>query len=826
MFARGGCLWLVLSVSLQIHTHLVSGQSVWSAPPPYHRFQPPGATRSTHACSGRGNITEDGRSCKCDNNFAEIPKDSTCDLNFFHRHAHGFLGDQCQVEVENVDGEPSEIKGYNLQGDQMQCYSVCFGGSLRWERIVFEIERNSDSGDPDLYGKWYYDGIDPIEALPSQPSSTDFDFNEMSSSSKIRASTEVRKSDLSLSKDVNVKGVLLCVHAYGTRAEEDAVNFTLRWDYSECPLSFHEDGQVYVCSTPRNAAARDRHGECVMGSCQCYGEYVPPVVEWFDGTGFDDCSASVGTLSEASPAEYYLEPDAWRYYELNVGELDRHVILDLHANTSSAAYGESPTLYMKYGQPPGARYQEYDKRSGYSYWQNAGPDQQVRLDESDDEYRNGTWYVGVQAGSSTACNFSLTLTKYTCPMDCSGHGTCHKNENGTYACVCHDQWLSPPDKGDCSAGSAPMEFGVPQSDLMKDTSYVYYSFPPIHPEMASRHVEIEAHITYYYASEYTWHWGMWGNNDEKPTLLLKSGNADDYPNMGDFEFHQVLEMENKTYVLTIPASKVNEGIWKAAIFNPDHSRDMRYTITMDVQAYCPNNCNADLGQGTCTKLGSCMCNSGFTGTDCGFLTNQCKVASYERKGHCLLPCQCHTTTDAGVPICQYGEQCGGCLAGYRFIEPSTNPSEACVRDECTADQIYVSEDMTFTCTKECASDGEHGGKVLRGCIFGTKKCLPPYVNTNGECQLVESPVASPPPANAVKRLESHESGLGPGMVTLVAFIMLAVGGSMGALGLYIWQQKQETGRWDGFLNARNGNISRPWTEMENDTGDFQPASFD
>lgn len=48
----------------------------------------------------------------------------------------------------------------------------------------------------------------------------------------------------------------------------------------------------------------------------------------------------------------------------------------------------------------------------------------------------GTWYAGVNGDDVKTCQYTITISKYECPMNCSSRGSCLHHDNGTRTCVC------------------------------------------------------------------------------------------------------------------------------------------------------------------------------------------------------------------------------------------------------------------------------------------------------------------------------------------------------------------------------------------------------
>ena len=44
--------------------------------------------------------------------------------------------------------------------------------------------------------------------------------------------------------------------------------------------------------------------------------------------------------------------------------------------------------------------------------------------------------MGVNGDDAHNCSFTLSITTYSCPLNCSGRGTCQHMGNGTRTCLC------------------------------------------------------------------------------------------------------------------------------------------------------------------------------------------------------------------------------------------------------------------------------------------------------------------------------------------------------------------------------------------------------
>jgi hypothetical protein len=49
----------------------------------------------------------------------------------------------------------------------------------------------------------------------------------------------------------------------------------------------------------------------------------------------------------------------------------------------------------------------------------------------------GKWFVGVNGDDAGICNYTLSISKFNCPMNCNNRGTCSVGANGTRTCECY-----------------------------------------------------------------------------------------------------------------------------------------------------------------------------------------------------------------------------------------------------------------------------------------------------------------------------------------------------------------------------------------------------
>ena len=48
----------------------------------------------------------------------------------------------------------------------------------------------------------------------------------------------------------------------------------------------------------------------------------------------------------------------------------------------------------------------------------------------------GKWYVGVNGDDAGACKYTISISKYSCPLNCSNRGECITAANNTRTCKC------------------------------------------------------------------------------------------------------------------------------------------------------------------------------------------------------------------------------------------------------------------------------------------------------------------------------------------------------------------------------------------------------
>jgi hypothetical protein len=109
---------------------------------------------------------------------------------------------------------------------------------------------------------------------------------------------------------------------------------------------------------------------------------------------------------------------------------------------------------------------------------------------------------------------------------------------------------------------------------------------------------------------------------------------------------------------------------------------------------CPNKCSQN---GTCTPLGICSCNSGFTGGDCSIRT--CPSGIALDMTHKNLPCSGRGTCVNGNCVCSAGFTGSACERSKL-----DKVSRTCLQSENTTSHHFV-VNTTAKCFRNCSNNG-------------------------------------------------------------------------------------------------------------------------
>ncbi|KAK9810844.1 hypothetical protein WJX73_001470 [Symbiochloris irregularis] len=653
-------------------------------------------------CSGHGHLGAAGN-CVCDS-----PTPPPGQL--------GYGGTNCSIRVYGALLDGSDV----TQGCQAQhnCSGLapgewmCFSFALDWRSsaepwnyLTVELNRtNNDSrSDPDLYGMWW--GGSSGQDKKIVDSTYSYDFHETSSNTRQRVVKQTRKSDFNGGgQDLDYNGVWLCVKAYGG-AWSRSLTYSLKARATQCPANFDDQGGLMECSSALDAPASDKRstGCNADGTCACKAPYAKPVPAVYSDLGFEDCSARVIEASgspQSVDAFYYkqherLTPKAWNFYAFNVTPDDFQIVVNVAGEpTPECDNFQYMGLYVKYGQPAGARFNQYDFRPEWDYYKEDDGDMEIAFDASKQGFQTGTWYAGVVGDDYKTCNYTVTINKYACPMNCNGHGTCN-TLGANRTCECHPGYFG----SDCSMEAAALQYDLPVSKPETQFEYDYFELPPITQDMLSHNVEVSIKASYsssaysYYAAAH-------------PELLLSKGDVSTFPSAGNHTYREALLSANQTFEINLCPSQLDQGVWRAAIYNPMRIFSIGFNLTVTKVATCLNDCS---GHGTCSEDGVCTCSGDWTGGDCSVVPSAaCQPNSRMRApmtsahGVCWHECVC----DQGEGgECHYNEQ--ECVE-FTCDRPGwrrKGSEQMCIQDQCKKDEWQQGEGHVCLRKCSCPADG-------------------------------------------------------------------------------------------------------------------------
>ncbi|KAK9843435.1 hypothetical protein WJX81_002486 [Elliptochloris bilobata] len=604
-----------------------------------------------------------------------------------------------------------------LQPSQWMCFAVPLewnnATGTPWQYLTVQLTRESEdlAGDPDLYGLFYGGTAGAGKAVDTATFA--YDFRETSSSTHRSVVKKVSRHAFDRpGQAMDYTGVFICVKAYGSAN----LTYSLRAVPTMCPADFTPQGDQLLCSSLVGRGEQRHSGCSADGTCQCLAPYAKPVASVYDNLGFEDCSARVEEaegLTQAAPfvaQHVQLTPKDWAFYSFNVTEDDYQVVVNVDSENDTHCTNLGYTgLFVKYGQPPGWRYGQWDFRPEWDYYSERESDLEIRFDATHSAWQTGRYFVGVNGDDAHNCSFTLSITKYSCPLNCSGRGTCQHLDNGTRTCLCDKGFFG----ADCGNEAARLVWDTLLARENAAFEYDFFQLPDLNPSALTHSIEVSIKASFRSAG-----YGQWSVS--RPALLLLQG---DHPSNDVYTLKQVLQEHNTTYEIILCRSQLTQGLWRAAIYNPMHIYKVSYNLTVSRSAACLNNCSQ---HGTCTADGLCHCEGDWTGGDCSVsLAHHCAQGTRRatpmpsQAGTCWQECHC---TDAGA--CAFTSECVAFTCDKPGMRRRGTAPE-CVADECS--QARWNETDAHVCQLPCNCPA-NGGRCTLGasCAPRNFTCKPGF----------------------------------------------------------------------------------------------------
>eukprot|EP00887_Chlorella_sp_A99_P006173 scaffold3.g6173.t1 len=212
-------------------------------------------------------------------------------------------------------GHNCTIAVYGAAVDGQDMTAGCASGGTSADRL----------GDPDLFGLWQGGSRGIVN--PHFTTKT---------SSGLHPSVTVRVARSGYGDGHDYEGAYLCVHAY---SKGSPCTFMLEAHPSRCPGDYDAAGKPLMCQMPLDSPeGQRRYSKCTdAGTCVCSGPYAKPTPSVFDGLGFEDCSATVTAVDREELAHnstfvaehQVVDPDKWQFVKFHVAEEDYQVIVTL-----------------------------------------------------------------------------------------------------------------------------------------------------------------------------------------------------------------------------------------------------------------------------------------------------------------------------------------------------------------------------------------------------------------------------------------------------------------------------------------------------------------
>jgi hypothetical protein len=264
-----------------------------------------------------------------------------------------------------------------------------------------------------------------------------------------------------------------------------------------------------------------------------------------------------------------------------VEEDDSEVVVSVAMEGEAGTTGRASfDLFLKAEQPAGWGPRQFDMRPR---WNAATQDRalEVVMQPAQSTWRAGVWFAGV-VGAHEPVKYTLTISKYDCPRNCSGHGTCMPSaaDPRLKECRCEEGFGAK----DCSLASTALEFGKTVTQEPAAFERTLFQLPVPTEAMLTGNVEVVVEASF--ASSHYPH-----TLEARPSVLLDQANGSVYPSPSDFTYKLALDEPNRPFNLSLCAAQVRAGQWVAAVYNPLPTAPLGFNLTVHKIGRCLRNCS-------------------------------------------------------------------------------------------------------------------------------------------------------------------------------------------------------------------------------------------